>query len=246
MSDEHREWEELAAAHALHALEPEDELRFSRHLAGCEQCQASVDEHSLIAAQLGALAHTQGESEPMGRAPEWSSIRSSVVGATAAPPVDELASARNRRLERSRRWLTVAAAVAVFAGAGVALWRLNTTSSGTAAASCQGAVGCHVVTLTSVDGRHKLGKVVVRGSTATVDPSDMPAAGRNEKYVLWQVPRDGRPTIVSQFAATGQHSRVGGSITVPYADLLWFAISEEPAGATPTKPSHVLAEGTTA
>jgi anti-sigma-K factor RskA len=46
------EFEELAAAHALGALDPADEARFGEHLATCERCRTLVAEYEAIAAAL--------------------------------------------------------------------------------------------------------------------------------------------------------------------------------------------------
>ena len=42
---DHEEWEELAAAHALGALEPEDEQRFEAHLLTCRECAPGPGRH---------------------------------------------------------------------------------------------------------------------------------------------------------------------------------------------------------
>jgi hypothetical protein len=38
MSADHQRYDELAVGWALHALEPEDEAAFARHLSGCARC----------------------------------------------------------------------------------------------------------------------------------------------------------------------------------------------------------------
>ncbi|MHB8451095.1 MAG: hypothetical protein ACYDAQ_11690 [Mycobacteriales bacterium] len=48
----HEAFEELAAGHALHALEPEDEQALLAHLPGCSTCQAALAEMQAVAAQL--------------------------------------------------------------------------------------------------------------------------------------------------------------------------------------------------
>jgi hypothetical protein len=121
---------------------------------------------------------------------------------------------------------------------------LSTGSS--SPASCHDTANCHVVALTTLHGNNQLGSVVVNGNVATIEPTGMSRPPAGERYFLWQVPRDGRPRIVTQFSATGNHATANGLISVPYADLLWFGVSEEPAGTVPSKPSRLLAEGTTA
>jgi hypothetical protein len=62
--DAHARFEELAVGHALDALEPEDDLAFRAHLAGCGRCQQDVADHVETLAQLAQL------SEPVEPPPE--------------------------------------------------------------------------------------------------------------------------------------------------------------------------------
>src|SRR5215207_8616954 len=52
----HEEFAELAAGWALHALEPDDESRFSAHLLGCSPCQRAVEGYEGALAELSFLA----------------------------------------------------------------------------------------------------------------------------------------------------------------------------------------------
>ena len=36
---EHERWDELAAGHALHALEPAEAIEFEQHRIGCARCR---------------------------------------------------------------------------------------------------------------------------------------------------------------------------------------------------------------
>lgn len=59
--DPHLEFEELAVGYALHSLEPQDEVRFTEHLASCATCEQSLREHADTLAQL---AHAAPSVEP--------------------------------------------------------------------------------------------------------------------------------------------------------------------------------------
>src|SRR3954454_8599231 len=113
---EHDHWEQLAAGFALDALEPEERADFTAHLATCAQCQELVDEHSLVAAQLGSLARDDVSPPP------WSAIKAGVVGEPPRPAEAEVVALR--RGPRFAAMAAAAAAVAV-AGAGVATWQLT-------------------------------------------------------------------------------------------------------------------------
>ncbi|WP_369133306.1 anti-sigma factor [Modestobacter sp. I12A-02662] len=61
---DHREWEELAVGWALHALEPDDEVRFAAHLPGCDRCARTVAD---AAGVMSAMAADLPAAEPTGR-----------------------------------------------------------------------------------------------------------------------------------------------------------------------------------
>src|SRR3954447_14343296 len=144
---DHDQWDELAAGYALHALEPDDEVRFDEHLRTCADCRATLAEHELVAAQLGSIAYDADESED---APSWSSIRAGIVG-DAPVSLDE-----RRRSRRKQPWI-LGAAAAVVAALAAALIVTQTTGSSTPAstraiASCRHMPGCSVVPLHAAKG----------------------------------------------------------------------------------------------
>src|SRR6059058_2204250 len=142
--DSHERWDELAAAYALDALEPDEELEFTTHLRGCELCARGLDEHEFVAAQLGSLATGADDA----RVPEWSAIRSGVIGVDREAPVSSLAEHRHAR--RLPRLLGAAAAVLVLAGVGVVTWQAtqpSTSPATRAVTACEHRSGCNVVQL---------------------------------------------------------------------------------------------------
>ncbi len=59
MTDEesgHARYAELAAAHALHALEPADEARFLQHAGQCDSCRQALAGYADVTAALTDLA----------------------------------------------------------------------------------------------------------------------------------------------------------------------------------------------
>lgn len=235
MNDEtHQQWDELVAAHALHALEPDEELRLLAHVDGCTECRVRLDEFALVAAQLGSLP---GDPDDNVQAPEWSAIAARVVGGTAAPTVIPM----QRR--RSVRLLATAAAVLVIAGGTVAGWQLTRPAPVTttaAVAACRLQSGCRVVDL---HGQHGDKAAVLveagRGSLVPVTLATLPA---NRMYVLWQLPRDGSPIPMQSFRDSTQQT---ASVPLPtgYADTAAFAVSVEVSGPMPTHPTDVVAVG---
>ncbi len=93
-------FEELAAGHALHALEPEDEQLFRTHLSGCARCERALDEH---AAALAQLAYAPDAAEPPPSLLEG--IRAGVLasGREASFPTPRAEQVEASRLRSSRR-----------------------------------------------------------------------------------------------------------------------------------------------
>src|SRR5712691_3654487 len=102
----------LAAAYALHALDPDDEQRFEAHLAGCDQCRADVSGYLESAAALAAAV------EPADPPAE---LRDRILTQARAgrPNVVPL---RPRRFGLQTTVSAAIAAVAACAAIGVGLW----------------------------------------------------------------------------------------------------------------------------
>ncbi|MDQ1694737.1 MAG: hypothetical protein QOJ03_90 [Frankiaceae bacterium] len=239
---EHEPWEELAAGYALHALEPDEEMTFSAHLETCARCREVLDEHALVAAQLGALAQDSDA-----HAPSWRSIRSGIVapdaeGPAVSPPA--IASLEEQRAVRRRqpRLLAAAAGVALLTGAALAVWQFSGSSpqSGAAAAiaSCHDTPACHVIGL---DGK---AVVLADGDQARVISRGLPARSTGHVYALWQMPTHGRPVLLTVLDSLSEaEASPPAGLVLPYRDTSAFALSVEPAGARPSQPTQVVAVG---
>jgi hypothetical protein len=247
---DHVVWDELAAGHALDALSPDEELTFTTHLETCPRCQASVDDHNLVAAQLGAIAMPEQPLEP----PSWASIRTAVIGTTAddAAGRDDLPASvadmvdlgdRRRRYAGSRRVLAAAAAVVVIAVGGIVVWRTESGST-SPGVSCGSTPGCHTVALDSTSGV-QAASLIVQGDVITMRPTHMKPAPAGSEYVLWQQPADGRPIAVKVFTQTGSSAVARATTAVAYSDTTSFAVSQERSGPVPPSPTTpLLAVGT--
>jgi hypothetical protein len=237
----HEVWEELAAGHALHALDPADEQRFLDHLAGCEDCVAALDDYNLVSAQLGSVADTEPDEMP-----SWQQIRGGIIAEQPGPVV----SLDARRRSRSVRFLSAAAAVVTLTAVGVAGWQLSRqpagrSSTGVAALSaCAKQVGCRTIRLHTPNGTNTAA-VVVTGDRASVVPLALDSAPAGRTYVLWQMPSDGSPIPVSEFRTTDRQT-AATPLPSSYADTAAFAISLERSNVTPKRPTDVLAVGTAA
>jgi anti-sigma-K factor RskA len=133
---DHEVFDELAVGYALHALEPEDELRFTAHLASCATCERSLAEH---VDTLGQLAYDVPPAAPPpavldgiraavaaegGRATTGSGPVPDLPSRGPADPDDELARARRRRepVPVQRSWLLAGAAAVVSLVLGLGAW----------------------------------------------------------------------------------------------------------------------------
>jgi anti-sigma-K factor RskA len=251
MSDDlpgaHQPWDELVAGQALHALEPAEELRLVAHVGSCPRCRAALDDFTLVAAQLGSLAD---EEE---RPPSWRKLRPRVVAppgavaSTTAASVAVLEPRRSRRVSLTTRALTAAAAAAVIAAGLATGWQLTRPSgdnpANAALTACRQQSGCRVIQLHGENGDSAA--VLVDAGRASLVPLRMPSPGTGQMYVLWQLPRDGSPMPVVAFLDPKQQT---GSVplTTDYADTAAFAVSLEPAGAVPIRPTDVLTVGAAA
>jgi anti-sigma-K factor RskA len=242
---DHVVWDELAAGHALDALSPDEDLTFTAHIETCKRCQASVDDHSLVAAQLGALAMPEQPLEP----PSWASIRTAVMGANPddAAGRDDLPASvadvvdlsdRRRRYAGSRRVLAAAAAVVVIAVGGVVVWHAESGSS-SPGVSCGSTPGCHTVALDN-DSGVRAASLTVQGDVITMTPTNMSPAPAGSEYVLWQLPADGRPIALKVFTKTGSGAVAKARTRVAYSDTTSFAVSQERSGPVPPSPRTPL------
>ena len=230
----HEYWDEQAAGYALDALEPEELAEFDEHLTGCDECRLLVDQHALVAAQLGSLAY---DDHP---APTWAKLRDGIVDSAADGPPSNVIALPSRR----RAVLLTAAAASVAAVVGITVWQTSGgTTNGplTSVSACANTSGCHVVALRS--GGSTALSVLVHDQNVALVTTSMSRPPSGSEWALWRLPKSGAPQLVTTFDSV---NGTRASINVPYADIAGFAVSREPAGTTPTKPSVVVAAGSVA
>jgi hypothetical protein len=261
---DHAEFDELAAGHALDALDPADEERFARHAEGCLRCQQTLAGFRQVAA---ALAETAPPAEPSPRLPAlilaavagtgWRDRPAAGTGEAAgagggAVPLAPVAPLRGRpgRGGDARRWrrpAAVAAAAALIAGGGI--WAgLAATAGGPPAsplASCARPHACDKVTLTASATHRPAATVVVQRGVAWMEPGTMAANPADDIYVLWQIGAGQPPVAVGAFSVrpgTSGPIRIGG-LALPYAHTEAFAVSLEHGRTIPPSPSKPVAVG---
>jgi hypothetical protein len=263
----HQHYDELAAGHALHALEPDEEWQFATHAADCARCSAALAEYAAATAALTELAppvrprpdladdilaaarRTRQDTRapgparqgaPGGAAPDQPGPISALAGRFPADPA---------RARRPRRALLATAAAVVALAAGIGTWAgVAGTSSGggTPAAACTAQQHCYRVSLTAAAGSHRTAEVIVRGTSAWLRPSGLPADNsRREIYVLWQITGNRTPLAVGSFdVRAGEHGPIKiGALASSFSGTWAFAVSLERGRSIPAHPSRPVALG---
>lgn len=154
------------------------------------------------------------------------------------------ADRRGRKWSLSgRRVMSVLAAAALVGISAATTWQITrpAPSAGPVAAAERVAV------LSTQAGNRTVGTVIVRSDrTDVVTDGLSPNTGRGTWYFIWGVPagQSGSPQVVGTFqvASEGLHS-YPVQLTRSFEDYPVLAVSEEPAGSSPTAPSAVLARG---
>lgn len=230
----HDFWEQLAAGHALSALEPEEEQAFTTHLRDCLRCRELSGDFAVVAAQLGTLLDATD-------APSWQQIRPAIHA--AAPVV--LLERRHARRRRMPMLLSAAAGLALVTAGGIVIAQTQ-GSTGIAGAqnvalqSCAQQPGCRLVHLSD-----KASLLIADGDVRVL-PTALTPPPPNHVYVLWQLPRDGRPMLlVATLNETG-NGVVGEqhALAISLANTAAFGLSLEPTNSVPTQPTDVVAVGT--
>jgi hypothetical protein len=250
----HAAWDELAAGHAVNALEPEDEQAFLDHLRGCDQCRATL---ASLEDVTGTLAYAAEPADPP------AALRSRILDAAAAerpatfgtrPPRHDLPRERRPRVWQPTFHLaSLATAAAVVAVLALGFWNLSLRGDGNAkqaalrkrteALSCLAAADTRTFELTSVNGQHA--KTCLAGGSAyvVVDRLDENDTG-SSVYVLWWM--DAQQAL---HPVAGFDVEVAGTsvyrlpLDVTPSDVRAMAVSLEPGRAVPAQPTRRIVSG---
>jgi Anti-sigma-K factor rskA len=250
----HEAYEELAAGHALDALEPEDEQRFLRHLAGCALCERELALHRDTAAQLaygaGQVDVPEGLAARLRAAVAAESGVHVFAGGGSAPV--SLAAARTRRRSRLAVLASAAAAVLVvgLVGSNVALRqdRVQQTASSdrlAEAVATLGEPGRNVPLLD--DAQHVAAVAVVQDDSVSLVVEGLAANDPGTTYVLWERGRFGGVQALATFDVRGEGVQVMRDMPLQHGvdGAAAFAITHEKGERAPERPLVApLASGT--
>ena len=256
MNADHQRFDELAVGWALHALEPEDEAEFNRHLPGCARCAETVAQTTEV---MGAMAADLPQAEPsaglharlQAAVEATEQIRRPVVAPVAVvePPVAPAPpSSRGRVLARA----LVAAAVAAVLGLGAWAVGLNSDRHDLEAtvAEQQEVVdalltpGRATVAPLGRDGR-PVATVVARDDELQVITHGLAANDTDSTtYVVWGLGAD-VPIALGTFDVERPQmtlQTVGSGLT-GLDDFAQYGISIEAGRQAPPEPTEVVATG---
>ena len=265
MSD-HQVLDELAVGWALHALEPEDEAMFARHLPGCARCAETVAETTEI---MGAMARDLPLAEPsddlrtrLRAAVETTEqLPAPAVPTASTETVRELAPAPVPRPADGSRWRRVlpaslvAAALAAIVGLG--LWNVFLTTS---QERLQETVAAQeevmdvlltpgratVAPLQQIDDEGRtVATVVARSDELQVVTHGLSVNDAAETtYVVWGL-GEGAPVALGVFDVSRSQMdvRTVGSPATELDGFPLYGISLEPGQEAPPAPTEVVATG---
>lgn len=251
----HAVFEELAAGHALHALEPEDEQLFLAHLSGCALCERELARHEETAAHLAlGLPAADVPDEVFGRlrAAVTAESGEGVFAGSPAPPVD-LAAARARRRPRWAAVVAAAAAVVLVGGLAASNAALRQDRAQQSVAS--GRLEDVVRSLSQEPGRtvplrdgasHVRAVAVVHADRVDLVLEGLQPNDATSTYVLWEQAPTGGVRPLKAFDVGDGPIQVVRGIPVGTA-AAGFAITHEHGRTAPAQPQVApLASGAVA
>jgi len=243
----HERFEELAAGHALAALEPAEAEAFLAHVAACAACERAVAQHA------ETLAHLAYAADPVDLPPSLlEGIREGVrvsgreMGLAAVEVPVDLAAERERRRFKPQRFVGVAAAAALVLSLGIwnADLRHDQSVSDQKATTLTAAVrlletkSSRRVELTDETGQAVAFAVLHDARKVSLLVSGLPRNDTSTStYVLWQT-GDAGTRAVGTFDVRGDSVDVVQGLTLA-GDLPAynaFAVTHEPGRRAPRAP----------
>ena len=249
----HSEWEALAAGHAFNALEPEDEVAFLGHLAGCDRCKRDLESYQGVGAGLAYAAEPAEPPADLGRRILDAAARERPASFPPAAPVRALRPRREGRVwQPTFRLATLATAAAVLVAFVLTAWNVTLRADNVAARAaltrrdaalrCLTAADSATATLAAENDRR--GTACVGGGKAYVFVDGLQPNDPDEVYVLWwQDATDGLHAVAPFDVAKGGSGLFELPIDAQPAAVRGLAISLEPGRVMPATPTQRIAYG---
>lgn len=220
------------AAYALHALPPDEQEAYARHLSSCASCAAEVREFTETAARLGAAAAESPPAELRAR------VLAHIAHVRQLAPLAEHAHRRASDAGRRARLLTAAASVLLVLslGLGAAVVAQQRRIDGLTASAQRVERIVSDPDLEIISARATTptgtGTAVVAGDEALMLAEDLPQLPPDRAYQLWVISPDGVRSVGVLETRNGSATALVSGLTPE--DRLGMSV--EPAGgsATPT------------
>jgi anti-sigma factor RsiW len=254
MTADHGTFDELAVGFALHALEPEDEAVFARHLPGCARCAETVAETTEV---IGAMAADLPQAEPSEalRARLHAAVaETDQVHRPAAPPEPAPTPVPSPRASGRRLLSLGLVAAAVAAVLGVGAWNLGLRSDRAELAATVAeqrevmaalmTPGRATIASLDHDGR-VVATVVARDEEVQVLSHGLDVNDADSTtYVVWGIGGNGPEALGTFDVDRSQMSlRTVGSGQTGLDDFAQYGISIEPGQEAPSAPTEIVAIG---
>jgi anti-sigma-K factor RskA len=219
--------DELIAAHALHALGPQDERLVEDHLAGCERCRAQLREMEAVSAAI-ALSAPAAEPPPDLRDRVMTAIGPAVVSTTPEPE-----AAPARRWSWWPRFAAVAVPVLAIAVVALAVWNVSLRNDQS---------GNDIAAVTDVG---NVGSLVAYQSGDATLVGNLRPAPANHTYEAWVIPHGQSVPVAAgtfpggdgiSFTLT-QHAAPGDTIVITLEPGTGGPSPKGPAVAKSTLPA---------
>jgi anti-sigma-K factor RskA len=237
----------LTGAYAVDALPEDEREEFEQHLVVCAACAQEVAEFQATASRLATGIEAMPSPELRAR------VLAEIDGTRQERPLgaldevdvaDELAARRKRRTRVTAALSSVAAAVLLIAGVGVAstITDLNEriTQVETASAQVSDVLAAPDAITVSAEGPDGImGRVVAsptRGEAVFV-AADLAPLGEDQIYELWLIDDEPRPAGLFAPDDRGRATRV---MTGDVAGAGAIGVTIEPAGGSPTPTSDPI------
>ena len=225
----HEQYEDLAGAYALDALDAAERAAFEQHLPTCAECQQLVADGRLVA---DALALTVTPMEPP------AALRNRIM--MAASPV---------RTESPLNWLAIAAGVLAAVGGTLAFAEYRQVAAAQmAVAQAQAQVETLQAQLSTLQGQSDTARqtidILAADDLARIDLKGQPSAPSSTGRAYWSASRGllfsavNLPPLpagrVYQLWYVTAAAPVSAALVTPDAAGRYTLISQAPAGVTPT------------
>ena len=225
-----REFAELAAGSALHALSPDDETAFQ-----AARRQHPEWEHHVTADAATAALLADGAAEVAPPPGVRGALLAQIAASTPADPVAPAHPVSPARRSRARTWFGLAASIVVLVGLGwsaaLLSQQLTAPASAVALAEIEAAPDAAAATVATAGGGEATAHWSASVGKVVLISQGLPAIKADENYELWFV-RNGTPISAGVFAADDGRATVLLDGTMQPGDVI--AVTVEVSGGSPT------------